>query len=201
MGIPKDTAKTSDKKSKEVSVVQAKAPDLSGKTAKQARSQLLSAGIAYVTLGQGDNVIRQYPVAGASMNPGQRIYLLTEESSKMKIPDLTGESLRDALEVLSLMKVGVTVKGEGYVVKQTEQVAGEQRTVQLNLQTAKAAVTGIADEAPISSDPSSEAEGREQEASGGEGKTKETDETDNNKASANESESSDDPATNGTSLP
>ncbi|MGG4399599.1 penicillin-binding transpeptidase domain-containing protein [Paenibacillus amylolyticus] len=204
MGIPKDTAKTPDKKSKEVSVVQAKAPDLSGKTAKQARSQLLSAGIAYVTLGQGDNVIRQYPVAGASMNPGQRIYLLTEESSKMKIPDLTGESLRDALEVLSLMKVGVTVKGEGYVVKQTEQVAGEQRTVQLNLQTAKAAVTGIADEAPISSDPSSEAEVKEQEASTGEAKTDgtdETDETDNNKAPANESESSGDPATNGASLP
>lgn len=102
------------------------------------------------------------------------------------------------------MKVGVTVKGEGYVVKQTEQVAGEQRTVQLNLQTAKAAVTGIADEAPISSDPSSEAEVKEQEPSGGEGKTDgtdETDETDNNKTPANESESSDDPATNGATLP
>ncbi|PZT53949.1 penicillin-binding transpeptidase domain-containing protein [Paenibacillus silvae] len=152
MGVPKDTAKTNDKKSKETVVLQAKAPDLSGKTAKQARSQLLNSGIAYVTLGQGENVIRQYPQAGASMNPGQRVYLLTEESSKMKVPDLTGESLRDALEILSLMKVGVTTKGEGYVVKQKEQVSGEQRTVQLTLQTAKAAVTGIADEAPDSSD-------------------------------------------------
>ena len=96
-------------------------------------------------------MIRQYPAAGASMNPGQRVYLLTEESSKMKVPDLTGESLRDAMEVLSLMKVGVTVKGEGYVVEQKEQVAGEQRTVQLTLQSAKAAVTGIEDEAPESS--------------------------------------------------
>lgn len=156
MGVPKDTAKTTDKKSKETVVLQAKAPDLSGKTAKQARSQLLNSGIAYVTLGQGENVIRQYPQAGASMNPGQRVYLLTEESSKMKVPDLTGESLRDALEILSLMKVGVTTKGEGYVVKQKEQVSGEQRTVQLTLQTAKAAVTGIADEAPDSSDPDAE---------------------------------------------
>ncbi|WP_427050476.1 penicillin-binding transpeptidase domain-containing protein [Paenibacillus sp. TC-CSREp1] len=156
MGVPKDTAKTNDKKSKETVVLQAKAPDLSGKTAKQARSQLLNSGIAYVTLGQGENVIRQYPQAGASMNPGQRVYLLTEESSKMKVPDLTGESLRDALEILSLMKVGVTTKGEGYVVKQKEQVSGEQRTVQLTLQTAKAAVTGIADDAPDSSDPDAE---------------------------------------------
>ncbi|PWW43075.1 MULTISPECIES: penicillin-binding transpeptidase domain-containing protein [Paenibacillus] len=191
MGVPKDTVKTTDKKSKTTPVVQAKAPDLSGKTAKQARSQLLNAGIAYETLGQGENVIRQYPVAGAAMNPGQRIYLLTEESSKMKIPDLSGESLRDALEVLSLMKVGVTVKGEGYVVKQTEQVAGEQRTVELVLQTAKAAVTGIADEAPESSDPASGDETNSQGTADGSGNTKETGKTDTTNSPSNGTKSSD----------
>jgi penicillin-binding protein 2B len=190
MGVPKDTVKTTDKKSKTTPVVQAKAPDLSGKTAKQARSQLLNAGIAYETLGQGENVIRQYPVAGAAMNPGQRIYLLTEESSKMKIPDLTGESLRDALEVLSLMKVGVTVKGEGYVVKQTEQVSGEQRTVELSLQTAKAAVTGIADEAPESSDPALGDETNNQGAANGTENTEETGKTDTAKPPSNETKSS-----------
>jgi len=191
MGVPKDTVKTTDKKSKTTPVVQAKAPDLSGKTAKQARSQLLNTGIAYETLGQGENVIRQYPVAGAAMNPGQRIYLLTEESSKMKIPDLSGESLRDALEVLSLMKVGVTVKGEGYVVKQTEQVAGEQRTVELVLQTAKAAVTGIADEAPESSDPALGDETNNQGAADGSGNTEKTGKTDTTNPPSNETKSSD----------
>ncbi|WP_228469513.1 penicillin-binding transpeptidase domain-containing protein [Paenibacillus sp. JNUCC31] len=190
MGVPKDTVKTTDKKSKTTPVVQAKAPDLSGKTAKQARSQLLNAGIAYETLGQGESVIRQYPVPGASMNPGQRIYLLTEESSKMKIPDLTGESLRDALEVLSLMKVGVTVKGEGYVVKQTEQVSGEQRTVQLSLQTAKAAVTGIADEAPESSDPTSEDKANNQVESDEAVNTEEAGKTSTTTTPSNETESS-----------
>ncbi|MGX1828811.1 penicillin-binding transpeptidase domain-containing protein [Paenibacillus taichungensis] len=200
MGVPKDTVKTTDKKSKTTPVVQAKAPDLSGKTAKQARSQLLNAGIAYETLGQGENVIRQYPVAGAAMNPGQRIYLLTEESSKMKIPDLSGESLRDALEVLSLMKVGVTVKGEGYVVKQTEQVAGEQRTVELVLQTAKAAVTGIADEAPESSDPTLGDKTNNQGAADSTENTEETGKTDTTKPPSNETESSDN-TSDGASLP
>lgn len=200
MGVPKDTVKTTDKKSKTTPVVQAKAPDLSGKTAKQARSQLLNAGIAYETLGQGENVIRQYPVAGAAMNPGQRIYLLTEESSKMKIPDLTGESLRDALEVISLMKVGVTVKGEGYVVKQTEQVAGEQRTVELVLQTAKAAVTGIADEAPESSDPALGDEPNNQGAADGTGNTEETGKTDTTNSPSNETKSSGN-TSDGASLP
>jgi len=200
MGIPKDTVKTTDKKSKTTPVVQAKAPDLSGKTAKQARSQLLNAGIAYETLGQGENVIRQYPVAGAAMNPGQRIYLLTEESSKMKIPDLSGESLRDALEVLSLMKVSVTVKGEGYVVKQTEQVAGEQRTVELVLQTAKAAVTGIADEAPESSDPTLGDKTNNQGATDSTENTEETGKTDTTKPPSNETKSSDN-TSDGASLP
>lgn len=206
MGIPKDISKTADKKSNETPVVQAKAPDLSGKTAKQARSQLLNSGIAYVTLGQGENVIRQYPQAGASMNPGQRIYLLTEESSKMKVPDLTGESLRDALEVLSLMKVGVTVKGEGYVVKQKEQISGEQRTVQLTLQTAKAAVTGIADEAPESSDPDDKKQAQDAKTDD-EGKTDgdnpsgSTENQSQSKKQTDQSETSDQPSTEGASLP
>ncbi|MBR2563604.1 MAG: PASTA domain-containing protein [Paenibacillus sp.] len=203
MGVPKDTVKTTDDKTKPV--VQAKAPDLSGKTAKQARSQLLSSGIAYVTLGQGENVIRQYPQAGALMNVGQRIYILTEESSKMKIPDLTGESLRDALEVLSLMKVGVTVKGEGFVVKQKEQVSGEERTVQLTLQTARAAVTGIADEAPDSSEPDTKKQ-EKGAASGDEVTTEGKDSSgttpkSQTKTQNNQSERSDETAHERTSLP
>ncbi|MNW67258.1 hypothetical protein D3C74_458190 [compost metagenome] len=62
-------------------------------------------------------------------------------------------------------------------------------------------MTGIADEAPISSDPSSDSEVKELEASGGEGKKDGTNEIDNSKAPANESKSSDDPATDGASLP
>lgn len=120
------------------------------------------------------------------MNAGQRIYLLTEDSSSMKVPDLTGESLRDAMEVLSLMKVGVIVKGEGYVVSQKEQVSGEQRTIQLTLQTAKAAVTGIADEDPESSDAALEEEGTAEASS----KTEETGNSDGTEASTNETDSS-----------
>ncbi|MDR6725404.1 penicillin-binding protein 2B [Paenibacillus amylolyticus] len=188
-GIPKETVSTGNSKTKAAPVIQSKAPDLIGKTAKQARSQLLNAGIAYETLGQGENVIRQYPAAGSLMNPGQRIYLLTEESSKMKIPDLKGSSLRDALEVLSLIKVGVTVKGEGFVVKQTEQVSGEQRTVQLVLQTAKAAVTGIADDAPDSSDAAVD-KNAEDSKSDATGQGEEVDQSNQNDASSSETESS-----------
>ncbi|MCM3784432.1 penicillin-binding transpeptidase domain-containing protein [Neobacillus mesonae] len=145
LGIPKDTV-SNEETSKSENVVRRKAPDLVGKSGKDARTLLLDQGIAYETLGKGSKVIQQYPKAEAEMSEGQRIYLLTEESDTMEIPDLTGESLRDALEVLTLLKVGVRVEGEGYVTSQKVEVSGEQRTAVLSLQTAKEAATGVVED-------------------------------------------------------
>ena len=60
----------------------------------------------------------------------------------MKIPNLEGESLRDAMEVLTLMKVKVNVQGEGYVVSQLEAKENGQRIVQLTLKSAQELITG-----------------------------------------------------------
>lgn len=118
MGVPKstDTKETSD--SKTVSSVQT--PAVKGLALKDAADQLINAGLAYETLGKGSKVISQYPKEGSPMESGQRIYLLTEESKTMAVPDLTGESLRDAVEVLSLLGISVTTEGEGYVTSQQE---------------------------------------------------------------------------------
>lgn len=142
LGVPKEAVTSEDGAENTQQLVRKKAPDLVGKSGKDARAQLLEEGIAYETLGKGSKVIQQYPKAGAELTAGQRIYLLTEQSDTMEIPDLTGESLRDALEVLTLLKVGVRVEGEGYVTKQKVEVTGENRTAVLTLQTAKDAVTG-----------------------------------------------------------
>ncbi|WP_047911218.1 penicillin-binding transpeptidase domain-containing protein [Paenibacillus sp. TCA20] len=142
LGVPKEAVTSEDGAESTQQLVRKKAPDLVGKSGKDARAQLLEEGIAYETLGKGSKVIQQYPKAGAELTAGQRIYLLTEQSDTMEIPDLTGESLRDALEVLTLLKVGVRVEGEGYVTKQKVEVTGENRTAVLTLQTAKDAVTG-----------------------------------------------------------
>ncbi|GIP41988.1 stage V sporulation protein D [Paenibacillus sp. J45TS6] len=150
LGVPKETASKDDTdKSK---VVSKKAPDLVGKSGKEARSQLLDQGIAYETLGKGSEVVKQYPESGTALQPGQRVYLLTEDSDTMEVPDLTGESLRDALEVLTLIKVGVKVEGEGFVSEQKVEVSGEQRTVVLTLKSAKETVTGETGEDVLSSE-------------------------------------------------
>ncbi len=148
MGIPKVSEDGSSSKVK-TTVQQAPttytAPVLTGKPLDQAKKNLLANGIAYKVVGSGNKVVKQYPAAGATMGSGQSMYLMTEEPTKMAIPDLKGESLRDALEILNLMKVEVTTTGEGYVSAQVESESGGRRSVTLTLKSAKATITGVDD--------------------------------------------------------
>lgn len=130
------------------------APTLTGKMLTDAKKKLLADGISYTTVGSGTKVVKQYPASGAAMTGGQTIYLMTEDPTKMSIPDLKGESLRDALQILSLMKVEVTATGEGYVSEQVEASSGGRRSVTLTLKSARATVTGVddAEEDPATSE-------------------------------------------------
>lgn len=121
------------------------APTLTGKMLADAKKKLLADGISYTTVGSGNKVVKQYPASGAAMTGGQTIYLMTEDPTKMSIPDLKGESLRDALQILSLMKVEVTATGEGYVSEQVESSSSGRRSVTLTLKSARATVTGVDD--------------------------------------------------------
>lgn len=155
MGVPKTVAKdakNNNTPAKTASVVQRTAPDLTGKTMKQARDLLLAGGYDFESIGQGASVISQYPPSGTKLTPGQRIYLLSQEGNASAIPDLKGQSLRDALEVLTLLKVGIVVQGEGYVTEQSESQKNGKKVVTLTLNPANeqaadtAADTGSADD-------------------------------------------------------
>ncbi|WP_145018715.1 penicillin-binding transpeptidase domain-containing protein [Paenibacillus sp. Y412MC10] len=135
MGVPKsNTKKTSNGKT---TVERPEAPTLTKLAVKDAKQKLLNAGVDFETIGKGASVIRQFPAAGTPMSPGQRIYLLTEETDKMTVPDLKGESLRDALDILTLLKCSVTVQGEGYVSEQLVTDKNGKRSVQLTLKPVK----------------------------------------------------------------
>ncbi|MCM2999640.1 penicillin-binding transpeptidase domain-containing protein [Paenibacillus cellulositrophicus] len=135
MGVPKaNTKKTSDGKTTSERLP---APTLTKLAVKDAKQKLLNAGIDFETIGKGTSVIRQFPAAGTPMSPGQRIYLLTEETDKMTVPDLKGESLRDALDILTLLKCSVTVEGQGYVSEQLVTDKNGKRSVQLTLKPVK----------------------------------------------------------------
>lgn len=136
MGVPKagDVA-TPDSKKTQVAqaVVQRKAPDLTGQTLKAARQQLINQGFDFEAVGQGTNVVSQYPEKDTALTAGQRIYLISEQGENLTLPDLRGQSLRDALEILNLLKVGISVNGEGYVTEQTQTKNNGKTQVALTL--------------------------------------------------------------------
>ncbi|GGF94462.1 penicillin-binding protein [Paenibacillus aceti] len=94
-------------------------PDLSELSLKQALTELRNKNIPYALLGNGQELVSQFPKPGSSLIQGQQVYLLTEEAEHIEIPDLKGQSLRDALELLSALNIFVTFEGEGFVVSQT----------------------------------------------------------------------------------
>ncbi|RKP55264.1 PASTA domain-containing protein [Cohnella endophytica] len=97
--------------------VTASVPDVTGMTVAQAQERLKSTRFPIGVLGSGTKVLQQLPKAESVLPASQRIYLLTD-TKPGNVPDLTGLSLRDALEMCSLLKVVCTVEGQGYVVSQ-----------------------------------------------------------------------------------
>ncbi|WP_411347525.1 penicillin-binding transpeptidase domain-containing protein [Paenibacillus sp. WLX2291] len=179
MGVAKvaEDGATTQKKTAKVQPVQVAytAPTLTGKGLDEAKKKLLAGGIAYTVVGSGTKIVKQYPAAGAPLVSGQSIYLMTEDPTKMAIPDLKGESLRDAMQLLNLMKVQVTTVGTGYVAEQVESEGNGRRIVTLTLKSAKATVTGV-------DDP-------EENATGSDGKP--TDDTANSNTDTSNKESDD----------
>jgi penicillin-binding protein 2B len=167
LGVPK-TGEAVDKGKKNAPVSKTtSAPDLIGKSKKDAQNTLLDRGTAYVTIGKGSKIVSTYPAANSPMMPGQRMYLITEDSATMNIPDLKGLSLRDSLELLNLLKVGVKIEGEGYVYSQKVQKEGDKRVVYLQLQPAKETVTGVVpdsgeEDAEVSAESGEKTDGTEQ---------------------------------------
>ncbi|WP_138493223.1 penicillin-binding transpeptidase domain-containing protein [Paenibacillus pinistramenti] len=167
MGVPKTTVTKESADSKASAGV--KAPSFTGKALKDATGELIKDGIAYEILGKGSKVVSQFPKEGTQMESGQRIYLLTEDSKTMAVPDLTGESLRDAVEVLSLMGISATAEGEGFVYGQTETTNKDgSRSVKLKLHSPKTEIEAKAEGDAASGGTSAENDSADESASSSE---------------------------------
>ncbi|MDO3409207.1 penicillin-binding transpeptidase domain-containing protein [Saccharibacillus sp. CPCC 101409] len=158
MGVPKQFSDTdiqaeTENASTGDTLLKVTAPNLKTMNIEDAKSKLLEEGIAYEQVGAGAKVLEQYPAESSAMYAGQKIYLLTEDKETMKVPDLTGLALRDAVDILTLMDVSISTKGSGYVASQKLKTDAEgRRVVVLTLKSAKVTVTGVDD--PESSDGS-----------------------------------------------
>ncbi|MCM3040469.1 penicillin-binding transpeptidase domain-containing protein [Paenibacillus motobuensis] len=131
LGVPK---KFDNKTTSDIANNGIKAPDLKDLSVQEAKNKLAGLGINYATLGKGTKIVSQFPKAGSVLKTGQHMYLLSEEGDKVNIPNLKGQSLRDAMELLSAIGVEVNIEGEGYVVSQTLTKENGKRRIDLVLE-------------------------------------------------------------------
>lgn len=82
------------------------------------KSELEKNNINLYILGTGEKIINQYPGKGSIMQKNSTVVLLTDNYDK-SMPDLTGLSYKDAINILKLMNVKYTVSGNGYVINQS----------------------------------------------------------------------------------
>ncbi|THF75599.1 penicillin-binding transpeptidase domain-containing protein [Cohnella fermenti] len=160
--------------SAEAAEVTISVPDVTGMTAEQAASEMSGRSLNAEVLGKGAKVLQQLPKANSVIPSSQRIYLLTEKTLN-SVPNLSGMSLRDALEMCSLLGAKCLTNGEGYVVAQQVGKANGETVITLTLappgqeEAALQALAAQRDGAQGDEAEDSEDEGAESEAGESEG--------------------------------
>ncbi len=141
MGIMPDTSLIKEEAKKEAAIV---VPPVTDLLLAQAKATLSPKNLTFEIIGNGKSVLQQIPAAGSVVNPSQRVYLLTEQRDKLKVPDMTGLSLRDALEITTLLGIQLIPEGQGYVVSQKEETKNGKRSLKIVLapQTGADAIEG-----------------------------------------------------------
>ena len=115
-----DEADQDDEASPELSRVQV--PKVTGLSLSDAAKQLEEVGLRAEPVGTVSNVGEQFPQAGTEIEEGRTVLLHPDPDTTIMtgdaasgIPDLSGKTLRQALEILSDMQLRVEIKGSGLV--------------------------------------------------------------------------------------
>jgi len=93
--------------------------DYINKSITTSKKSLYESGLVPIIIGNGENVIKQFPQKGENIVKGSNIYLFTVSEDKYIVPNLIGKSLREALEYCSVMNIDVSVIGNGVVIEQS----------------------------------------------------------------------------------
>lgn len=87
------------------------------KNVDEVKEQLNSAGLNTVIIGDGKNIIDQYPSSNKTILKGDKVFLVTNSSNYTMI-DLNGWSKADVDEFCKLTHINVKYNGYGYVESQ-----------------------------------------------------------------------------------
>ena len=112
-------------------------PDITGMKGLLAKEKLKNAGLQFEFIGNGSIIEQQIPTAGSLVHPTQTVYLITEQKENLSVPDLTGVSLRDVVEIAALLGVQLKIEGTGYVYSQQLVEDGKSKILQVKLSPLK----------------------------------------------------------------
>ena len=91
-------------------------PSLSGHSLGYAKDKL-GENYDLVILGDGQEVIRQYPESGVNIYEGEKVFLLTSE--EFKLPNLVGYTRKEIMELWSISGISFKIDGYGVVYEQS----------------------------------------------------------------------------------
>jgi penicillin-binding protein 2B len=94
-------------------------PDLLGKSIAEAQEQLAQLGLHPILLGKGNVVRNQFPKPDTPIEKNQDVDMVSEDQIGLDdVPDLKGKSLRDVIDICTLLNIPYHISGDGYVVQQ-----------------------------------------------------------------------------------
>jgi cell division protein FtsI (penicillin-binding protein 3) len=103
-------------------------PDIVGGERRAVQEQLRRQGLGAVCYGRGGQVMSQRPAPGAQVKPGSPVVLYFDPESdpasgaapvSVVVPNVAGQSLRNALQLLGVYGLRAQVKGSGLVAAQS----------------------------------------------------------------------------------
>ncbi len=93
-------------------------------------------GINPILLGNGNKIIKQYPLSGVKVSNYDKLFLLTD-SYDGSIPDINGYSKKDVIEFCNLTEKNCKINGNGYVINYTEKEEEGTKVLEINLESKK----------------------------------------------------------------
>lgn len=93
-------------------------PSFINKNTSEVVKTLGDLGLNYVTIGNGNKIIKQYPNVGTKVSELDKIYLVTNDNNLI-MPNVVGYSVSDAKVLLNLLGINYSINGNGYITSQS----------------------------------------------------------------------------------
>lgn len=93
-------------------------PNILTLSVNEADEQLLSLGLDIIKIGDGSNVISQYPLAGEDVYSNQKVFILTD-GNKITLPDFNDWTRKELINYWNISGVPLTINGYGVACEQS----------------------------------------------------------------------------------